>query len=1054
MPRRGVARRAETRPSSRARTDRAGCSVRIPSTPVDSPASQRRLSAWSALAAGFSLACSGRESSHAGFSPGAGELVARPGGGYFLADSHFGGAASRVQLLELGWGRLVDVYDVDAGGARSPRPVLRDVVIGEIPAFDTDVRFEVGASKGDSRLTILRPRGAPDAGRGTFESVLRRVTVLGQVLARHDDGSAAPPVSLVPRDATLVLRFDDLLEDGPGARANLTEAVRFFAGYPPVTPQPARIVFDPSHGGLAGGEFHSTRVLVDFTLSEDEASDLPYTAPVDVIGLPASSPVSAEPNVSVRLPARGDETDGRFLRITNLAGRGLELSGPTDAAAGEIVRAFRSGNTEDVNGGRLLDRARPELVAMWGVRVEAARDDPLGPAGLGFVATLGFETACRASALPGDAVEVGGASYEVRAPGATVDLDGRLRELRLLRLDDEPLAFAQSMLGLARFQARYRPDGEESGVPPACWVSFAPGAGEPPARRVDARSFVSVRFSEPMDPDSFRAFDTLRLLRGPEDGQPVAADGIVVGSIRVDPDLQDFTFVPSLPLANDGALEYRVELLEGLLGVRDLSGSRLTGSFGRAPFALRDDQALESNGGLALRFASIDEIPPLSLEDWRGQATLDEDNGTIRPRPPALRAYTVDRGNPIPSLMQTWALGVQTPLSPLGSKLQALWRYVDFGFLVRDESLYNLDVVGMSWAPLGGAVSADVYPQFEVRLAHSRFLPDESSGPANGPFYPDSGLLTRPRRFSDNLIEPQVVVHPRQLGYVIKPADLFIGGLSTPLMPFPWNRSGAPPTSYTWRDTALIVRGGQNSPGIPLDIEVGPPFRFEPAIGAIAGPGKVPSIGLPLLWEIRTYPTDAGLGFNSLDILIPSTFGFAFPHWRAYSTGGIDESGRTVVKDPDLEFTPSGGFNPSSTPPGKPTGFQADTSVYVGQIDTVVRVSRVLTAWIDTGVVAPRYVEPVMEPRQMPGKSAVLLDFRGATGFASSAGTQPFDARAMDVYGEIEAGAVQFHAGGQWSSDITSLDGAQFLQLRLSFVNDVAGGLAAELDSLGWAFEH
>jgi hypothetical protein len=37
---------------------------------------------------------------------------------------------------------------------------------------------------------------------------------------------------------------------------------------------------------------------------------------------------------------------------------------------------------------------------------------------------------------------------------------------------------------------------------------------------------------------------------------------------------------------------------------------------------------------------------------------------------------------------------VQTPLSPLGSKLQALWRYCDLGFSVRDETKYDVDVVG------------------------------------------------------------------------------------------------------------------------------------------------------------------------------------------------------------------------------------------------------------------------------------------------------------------------------------------------------------------------
>src|SRR5262245_30342721 len=79
----------------------------------------------------FVAACGGGGAPDPGFSPSEGELGAKPEGGFFISDPHYGGHATRVHLLELGWGRLVDVYDVDQDGARSPFPVLRDVVIGE-----------------------------------------------------------------------------------------------------------------------------------------------------------------------------------------------------------------------------------------------------------------------------------------------------------------------------------------------------------------------------------------------------------------------------------------------------------------------------------------------------------------------------------------------------------------------------------------------------------------------------------------------------------------------------------------------------------------------------------------------------------------------------------------------------------------------------------------------------------------------------------------------------------------------------------------------------------
>lgn len=242
---------------------------------------------WVAMTLGLVVACGGGGASNPGFSPSQGELVAKPGGGYFLADPHSGGRATRVRLLEMGWGRLVDVYDVDALGARNPIPVLRDVVIGESwAAGGTDLRFETAPVSNRGRLTILRPRDAPE-GDGSFESILRRVSILSPVLPKGEDGF--PPLSLIARNATLVLRFDDLLADGPEELAGLHESVRLLSGYPPVVPQPARVVFDPSHGGLAQGGFHSTRVLIDFTVSEEEALEVPDFVPVNPIGLPGGA---------------------------------------------------------------------------------------------------------------------------------------------------------------------------------------------------------------------------------------------------------------------------------------------------------------------------------------------------------------------------------------------------------------------------------------------------------------------------------------------------------------------------------------------------------------------------------------------------------------------------------------------------------------------------------------------------------------------------------------------------------------------------------------------
>jgi len=1008
------------------------------------------------VAALAGTACSGRGSSDPGVFPGDGALTEKPGGGFYLADPHQSGGASRVRLRDVRWGRLVDVHDVDAQGVPSPLPLLRDVVIGEAIITDaTDLVLETNPVTHAQRLIVQRPHDAPDRGNGTFTSILARATnALSPVLPKRDDGTATLPVSLVARNAALVLRFDDLLEDGPEARIRIDQMVQLRSGYPPVVPQDARILFDPSHGGVTGGAFHSTRVLIDLTISEDEVPDLVTIVPLNPAGLPASSPLSPQPNASVHLPTRLEPGAGRFYRLTNLDGHGLALEGPSEVATDDLVRAFRSGGPEDTNAGFLLDTAPPRVVGTWDLAVEAARDDPEGPPGFGFVADVLFRSSCRARPARGDIVEVAGEPYEVRAAGSEPDVAGRVTGLRLLRVTEAPLAAPGALLGNARYLLPFRRDAL---IPTACWLAFLPPPRDPPDEGIPLDARVLLRFSEPMNPDTFRAFDTFRVLRGGGEGQTeVRAQDLVIGAIRAERSLVDFSFLPRLPFSNEGSLDYRFELVGGLEGVTDLSGSALEDTFSTARFGVEETTVPETNGGLALRFLDTDELDPPGAPDVRGQIRYEFLRGLLRPRPTVFNSYTADRQVPVPSLMMPFGPGVQTPLSPFGSKLQALWRYCDVGFRVRDEALYNLDVIGLSWSPVGGSVVADFYPLFELRLSHSRYLPDESHPPFCQPVYPGSGLFGAPHAFTDNLLEdprgPQVVVHPRGLGYRVQPSELTLSARGTPLLPFPWNRSTAPRNSYTWRDTAILARAGLRSSGIPMDVEVGAPLFLDQGVGSLADTGQIPSIGLPLLWEVRCFPSTGSLGLNSFDILLPVP-GWSTPNFRTFATGGIDSSGRGVNIDPDTQLIPSGGFNPNSRPPGLPTPLTADNSFYVGQMDTVVRVSRAVTIWIDSGSLSPRYVEPVVEPRQQPGTSALEIEFRGAHAFSPEAGDAPFDARLLDVYGDFASGSVEYLGDGSWSSDIRAVDGARFLQVRFSFLNDVENALSAELDSFGLAFE-
>jgi len=242
--------------------------------------------------------------------------------------------------------------------------------------------------------------------------------------------------------------------------------------------------------------------------------------------------------------------------------------------------------------------------------------------------------------------------------------------------------------------------------------------------------------------------------------------------------------------------------------------------------------------------------------------------------------------------------------------------------------------------------------------------------------------------------------------------------------------------------------------GVPLDIEVGPPLGLENATGTFATVGQVPSVALPLLVELRCYPSENGIGLNPLAIHLANNASAA-PNFRAYSTGGIDTSGQLVRKNPDLEDVPSGGFNPGSRPPGRPTRRTADNTVYVGQLDYVTRVSRVHSVWIDSGSLAPSYalLTPEPQPEDQPPGTGVVIEVRGADGFVG-APLAPFDAQLLSPYGDPKNVTVLFHRDDPtWKPRIQDIDGARFLQLRFTFLSNTDADLSPELSAVGIAYQ-
>ena len=402
--------------------------------------------------------------------------------------------------------------------------------------------------------------------------------------------------------------------------------------------------------------------------------------------------------------------------------------------------------------------------------------------------------------------------------------------------------------------------------------------------------------------------------------------------------------------------------------------------------------------------------------------------------------------------------GVQTPMSPLGSKLHAVWRYCDVGFSHTDETNVNIDIESLAWSPVGSNVVTDAYDEFGITLAHSKHLPDEMLNSAGFPAHPTSGLKqTYANNYLDPVNDPGTQVHPNDLGYVVNPANLFVASSSTFMLPWPLNQ-GMPVEDYryyTWRDTGVLAKGGNNGAGVPLDQEA--------MILGLTGPkiytaGNVKTVGLPLLMEFRCYPEDDALGLNAFNIALACNSS-ARPNFRAFSTGGYNVNNDPVIKNPDTEDSATGGFNPGTNPPGGTTP-GLDCSFYIGETALVTRVSRIHTIWFDSNRASPTYHAPVVEPGpdSQPTGTQVVFAYRGATTInGSSLDDISTNAANLEFYGENDpqittdnSSPAFLNSDSTWKSDISQVNSARYFQVRMTFLSNTASNKTAELRSLAF----
>ncbi|QDV09901.1 hypothetical protein Poly30_54620 [Planctomycetes bacterium Poly30] len=1072
-----------------------------------------------ALATGALLsACSGT------VTPGGGsDSPTGPGPAFFFEDVHDGGTATAVHWSSLRFGRLVEIEALDGDGARVS--MADDFVIRQSLVSDAlDYELSLNGVTGQESLLIRRHIDDP-IGYAEFLDLLEAA---GENLdpIQVQDLETTGVFSMLPRNAALVLTFDDLLRP-----ATITDrSIQVVQGDPPTSPFEARVFPSAHHGGTASdGAFYPTRVIIDMTTSLVEKQRTGTGVPLNGVGL-SPSVDSSRANVQVRIPTVLNPSIGLTRIVTNLTNHPLATAnnGPVDFGtnARAVTRAFRSGGhagvIPDPFNGFLRDTTPPRVIGSTPVELMAppvhSQGPGLDPASLDFILPeiRISSTQCVPGELDGTEVitQNGLFARVVRpvglSPGQAAryepDEDGRLFGLPV-RVITFPPDWANGPSDWERFGmvSSNLESTFAAGDVPDCYVQVLPRPAsypDHPTTGIDPSSIVSLRFSEPMDPGSLTAFDSVTLTRRlvPPLGALSTAD-YVVGELNQSATLREVTFVPVLDLAHlEGVAEsYYLSLADSSqpFAPRDLAGNPVV-SLPSVPLNLQPAAPSRLNGGRVSRFSSTDEEAPVGPE-WAGQVQIDPIRQTLRARPVLRQTVVIDsEEQALIAQMKPFDQGVVTPFSPLGSKMQCLWRYADCGFSLTDPNQINIDIEGISWAPAGGSVVPDQFERFAMLMSHSRYAPDEFVNQSNLlPQFPASGLKPI---FTQNVLggETQKVVHPRERGYTIEQADLYRTSSGRQLMPFPLNR-GVPEAEkryFTWRDTRIRGRSGPSGNGVE-------PLSYPPALGlaTAANPyyraGSVQTIGLPLLMEFRTSVQQSAVGRNGWLIKIASNSS-ANPYFRAFSTGGINTSGNLVVIDPENETAANGGFNPGSAPPGAST-FGRDNSVHIGALDYVTRISQAHSIWFESviesegtaGFGGRIYSEPTFEPapEQQPDGTSIEFFYRGATAIHfepdgplgamdNFSGTldhgladYQYDARKLDLYGDyyndVEASTdthspdhtegggrdnwgIDFHAGsepGTWLASTSAINGARYYQVRVTFHGNAATGKAPELSA-------
>ncbi len=1049
----------------------------------------------------------------------------------FFGDTNSGGTASEFRLTRMTYGRLVDVDGLSAAGIR--RTMARDFVINQNLVSD-DLNYELTLNGVTGQETLLIRRNVDDpTGREQFLELMKSA---GETLdpIQVQDLTTSGTFSMLPRNAALVLTFDDLLR--PSSVTDRT--IEVIQGYPPTSPFEARVFPTGHYGGLGSdGNFYPSRVIIDMTSSLVEQQVTGSETPLNGVGLPASIEAD-QANIQIRIPTVANPTIGLAQVLTNLTDHELatQNNGPVDFSMNTrpVTRALRSGGragvVADPFNGFLRDTLAPQVVGATPLFVDVApvqiRADPDDTGSLLFrlpEITLPSEL-CGRDELGGfDVISQAGLFAQVVKPEDLTpaqalafrpDIDGKVFDLPVELVSfprewDGPSDWEQFGAIQSNLETIF-----EAGDSPDCYVQVLPrpsGFPNAPTEGVATASILSLKFSEPMDPDSLTAFDSVTFTRREgSEFDPLSTSEFVVGELTQSATLREVTFVPVLDLAHvEGVNEnyfFNLANAQDAFPPRDLAGNVIA-ELPTIGLAIDPNEPTQLNGGRVSRFSSTDEEVPEGPE-WGGQIQIVSDRQVVRARPVIRSQVVIDnQTQALPAQMTPFPQGVQTPFSTLGSKMQTLWRYSDCGFSLTDSNNINIDVEGLWWSPAGGTATADSFNEFEIRLSHCRFAPDELIDPDSlFPQFDFSGL--RPI-YTVNILqqETQQVVHPKERGYTIDQGAVTQTSSGTTLVPMPLNRDipDSEKRYFTWRDTRLRRRTGTANGGIESAAYL-QALGLPPAANNYYRPGSIQTIGLPLLMEFRNSPDLSASGQNAwvLNLAVNSS---SRPYFRAFSTGGVNASGNQIFIDPATEVRANGGFDPVGNPPGDAT-FGQDNTFHLGALDYVARVSLAHSIWFEAVVpgegstfTSRTYSEPTVEPSadSQPDGTSVGFTYRGATeivfaddgaagvmdnysgGDISITGELPdyrYDAFTLDLYGDyfndrdvIAAGASPNHAVNQnrdnfglsflpgftdpeeWRATVDEIADARYYQIRMTFTGNPVTGQAAEVSAFALTWQ-